>query len=96
MEAVLSFENGEVQNHGKRIKILFRIGIAITVLTGLSQIIRGILSSFGGGFLVISKLIILVVGPLITRVYCEPLFVFFKIHETLQDMKKNQDREKAV
>ena len=69
------------------IKIVFWIGVAISVLTGLSMIIAGLGSPWGGGFQVIMGLLTIVIGPLVVRIYCELLIIFFKMHESLQDIK---------
>lgn len=65
------------------IKILFWIGLALAALTGLFFIISGIITPFGGGAMVLTGLLTLVVGPIIVRVYCELLIVIFKMHEAL-------------
>ncbi|MBU9724246.1 MULTISPECIES: DUF4282 domain-containing protein [Bacillaceae] len=71
------------------IKIIFYIGVGISVLMGLFQIIAGVASNFGGGLQVIMGLITLVVGPLFVRIYCELLILFFKMHESLNRINKN-------
>lgn len=70
------------------IKILFWIGVAISVLFGLSLM-------FEGDFAVILGLLVIIVGPLITRIYCELLIVFFKIHESLTNLNKKVDNLKS-
>ena len=63
------------------IVVLFWIGVVINVLFGLGTIIGGI---GGGGFgMFFGGLAMLVIGPIMTKVWCELLMVFFKIHETL-------------
>ncbi|WP_067727575.1 DUF4282 domain-containing protein [Oceanobacillus damuensis] len=69
------------------IKVLFWIGVAFSVLTGLIMM-------FDGGFAVILGLITIIVGPIIARVYCELLIIFFKIHESLTDLNKKVDHLK--
>lgn len=70
------------------IKILFWIGVAISVLLGLSLM-------FEGDFAVILGLLVIIVGPLITRIYCELLIVFFKIHESLTNLNKKVENLKS-
>ena len=70
------------------IKILFWIGVAISVLGGIGMIIAGIVASYGGGVLVLSGFATLILGPLFTRIYCELLIVIFKIHENLQKIRE--------
>jgi len=69
------------------INIFFWIGIAVSLLTGLGIIVSGLASPFGGGAMVFTGLMILVLGPLAARVYCELLIVIFKIHDSLQVIK---------
>ncbi|GGJ89967.1 hypothetical protein GCM10007063_10770 [Lentibacillus kapialis] len=71
------------------IKIVFWIGIVFSVLSGLGMMVTGANSVVGGGFQVIMGLLIIIVGPLLTRVYCELLIIFFKMHESLQEIKKS-------
>lgn len=93
MKEIENLSLGDVLNFNKMItpliiKILFWIGIGISVLVGLITLISGLTATIGGGFQVILGLIILIIGPLTARVYCELLIVIFKIHESLIDMNK--------
>lgn len=69
------------------IQIIFWIGVSVSVLLGLGMIFSGMRSFFGGGSLVFMGLVWLVLGPIMTRVYCELLMVVFKIHDNLADIK---------
>jgi hypothetical protein len=69
------------------IQILFWIGLALSVLFGLVLIFQGLTSQYRGGFTVFMGLLYLVVGPIVVRIYCELLIVFFKIHENLVAIK---------
>lgn len=64
------------------IKILFWIGIVVTVLGGLVAI-------FHGGGAAIQGLIMLFVGPLIVRVWCELLILLFRIYDSLEEIRRN-------
>lgn len=68
------------------IKIIFFIGVGLSVLIGIFQIGAGVTSDFGGGSQVLLGLITLVLGPLFTRIYCELLIVFFKMQESLYEI----------
>jgi len=68
------------------IKILFWIGLVFVGLTGLVFIISG-LNTYAGGFITLSGIGILVVGPIFVKVYCELLIVMFKMHETLVEIR---------
>lgn len=65
------------------IKILFWVGVALSVLSGLFFIVSGVISPFRGGGMVLMGLLTIVVGPIIVRVNCELLIVIFKMHEAL-------------
>ncbi|WP_239094081.1 DUF4282 domain-containing protein [Bacillus sp. B15-48] len=75
------------------IKFVFWIGAGLSVLFGIIQIIAGAASPYGGGIQVISGLFTIVLGPFITRIYCELLIIFFKIQETLQEIKNRGNIE---
>ena len=62
------------------IKFVFWIGAGLSIIAGLIMMI-------GGGVAVLFGLLTIVFGPLVVRIYCELLIVFFKIHEALQDLK---------
>ncbi|WP_347862261.1 DUF4282 domain-containing protein [Salimicrobium sp. PL1-032A] len=68
------------------IKIIFYIGVVITVLVGIGMIASGMDSVYGGGFQVFSGMLFILIGPLIIRVYCELLIVMFKMHESLHEI----------
>ena len=71
------------------IKIIFWIGVVLSVLLGLGMIVSGFGSYYGGGFQVFMGLVTIVVGPIIVRIYCELLIVVFKMHDALQAIKEN-------
>ncbi|SHM54329.1 DUF4282 domain-containing protein [Gracilibacillus kekensis] len=71
------------------IKIIFWIGVGLSVLSGLGIIISGFSAYYGGGFQVFLGLVVIVVGPLVIRIYCELLIVVFKMHDALQTIKDN-------
>ena len=60
------------------IQILFWIGIVGSVIFGII--------TYGGGMVFMGILIILL-GPLVVRIYCELLIVVFSINDTLTDVK---------
>lgn len=69
------------------IKILFWVGVVVTIISGLI-----LMFGDGGIFTFIGGLIVIAVGLLVTRVYCELLIIFFKMHESLQKMNEKLDR----
>lgn len=69
------------------IQIIFWVGAVICVLLGLMFIVSGATAQYGGGPNVFKGLLILILGPLAVRIYCEILIVFFRINETLTEIK---------
>ncbi len=76
------------------IKVLFWIGMILSIIGGVivffSAVITGI--SDGDVLLILGGLIggplSAIVGILLVRIYCELLILFFRINETLTDIKK--------
>ncbi|HLS04660.1 MAG TPA: DUF4282 domain-containing protein [Wenzhouxiangella sp.] len=69
------------------IQILFWIGVVVSVLVGLVMLFGGIASKYGGGGMVFSGLLWIVLGPILTRIYCEILIVIFSINDSLADIR---------
>jgi len=80
------------------IKILFWIGIVMSIIAGLIVFFGGIISGLGdGGFgAVIGGLIggpvVMLLGVLSARIYAELLILAFRINETLTDIKNLLER----
>ncbi len=66
------------------IKVVFWIGLVVTVLVGLGLLIAG----NSGGVRVLG-LVYLLFGPILWRVYCEILIVVFKMQEHLTAIERN-------
>jgi len=75
------------------IQILFWIGAVGSVLWALFQIFRGATTSYGGGSLVLTGLVMLFLGPIIVRIYCELLILIFRINETLTEIKNSLEKK---
>lgn len=73
------------------IQIIFWIGTVICVIVGIAAIVGGSHMRYGGGTQVLSGLLFLFIGPLIVRVYCELLILFFRMNETLTEIKNILD-----
>ncbi len=76
------------------IQIIFWICVVVSVLGGLGQIVNGLGNSYFGGMQVIGGLIMLVVGPLFARIWCEFILVIFKIYESLKNVEKKLNENK--
>jgi hypothetical protein len=71
------------------IQILFWAGVIISVIAGLIMIISGATSDYGGGGEVLIGLLIIVIGPFAVRIWCELLILFFRMNETLSEIRNN-------
>lgn len=80
------------------IQILFWIGVAVSVMSGIGLMLAGAAASaeagrYGGGaglpggLLVFAGLLQIVLGPIFVRIYCELLILFFRIYETLAEIR---------
>jgi hypothetical protein len=67
------------------IQIIFWIGIAVCLAVGLGFI--GSAVTLGYKTNLYKGLAVLLLGPLGVRVYCEILIIFFRINETLTEIK---------
>jgi hypothetical protein len=70
------------------IQILFWIGVAVTVILGVTLIA----SSRGTAIFVIRGLIWMFVGPIAMRVVCEVLMVLFAMQQRMDEMRDRFDR----
>ena len=70
------------------IQIVFWVVVIIAILGGLDKLLSGPhLSERVGG------LAIIILGPLVARVYAEMLILIFKINETVTEIKNNTERQ---
>ena len=70
------------------IQILFWIGVVVSVIAGIIQIVSGINTPYGGGgSIVFMGILLLLLGPILVRVWCELMLVLFSIHDTLLKIK---------
>jgi len=69
------------------IQILFWVGVAGTAIAALVMM-GSSFGRYGGGVLTfLGGLVFLVVGPVMVRIYCELLILFFQMNETLTEIK---------
>lgn len=78
------------------IKVIFWIGVVVCVLVGIIGILRGAVAKYGGGAQVLGGILFLFVGPLLVRIYCELLILFFRMNETLTDIKNNMESRRGT
>ncbi len=70
------------------IQVIFWIGVAACIVMGLVGIIGGAIMRGGAGA-VLSGIFTLLIGPLMVRIYCELLIIFFRMNESLTEIKNN-------
>lgn len=78
------------------IQIIFWIGVVLCVISGLTLMIAGAGSNYGGGGQILTGLVTLFVGPLFVRVYCEILILFFRMNETLNDIRNEISKKVTI
>jgi hypothetical protein len=68
------------------IQAVFWLGVVVCVIVGLVYVLSGV-GQYGGGPNVIKGFLLLFLGPIGVRIYCEILIIFFRINETLTEIK---------
>ncbi len=74
------------------IQVLFWVGVIVCIIAGVVMIGMGI--KLPGDQLVLKGVLLAILGPLGVRVYCEILIVFFRINETLTEIKHTLEGRK--
>jgi hypothetical protein len=67
------------------IQALFWVGVIICVVVGLVFIVGG--ANLGLSKPIVKGVLLLIFGPLGVRIYSEILIIFFRINETLTEIK---------
>jgi len=78
------------------IQIIFWIGVVACVIGGIVFMVSGGPSYYGyssGGSNVLAGLLILIFGPLYVRVICELMILFFRMNDTLTEIKRVLERQ---
>lgn len=75
------------------IQIIFWVGVIISIIAGIAYIVIGI--KIPGNQYVLAGVLLIIFGPLAVRLYCEILIVFFRINETLTEIKHILERRGA-
>jgi hypothetical protein len=74
------------------IQVIFWVGVSLCLIFGIVMIVGGALSQTGGGIMVLLGLVYLLLGPIVTRIYCEVVMLFFRIYDTLKEIQNNTAR----
>ena len=75
------------------IQIIFWVGVALCIIFGLVAIFVG--SRYGNGGPLYGVLLIFL-GPVAVRIYCEILIIFFGINETLTEIKHTLEERRVT
>ena len=76
------------------IQAVFWIGGVICVIVGMILILMGV-GQYGGGPNVIKGVLLLFLGPIGVRIYCEILIIFFRINETLTEIQHTLEERRG-
>jgi uncharacterized protein DUF4282 len=71
------------------IEIIFWIAAVIAIISGIVTMTHG-------GWSVLLGFLILILGPLAARVYCEILIIFFRINDHLRAIQHNTSHPAAA
>lgn len=76
------------------IQIIFWVFVGVAVLFGVIGVFAGLYTMFAQDFLgglgvVVSSLVMIVVMPVVIRIYCEILILLFRMNETLTTIANN-------
>ncbi len=71
------------------IQIVFWLGVVLVIIAGLINIVQGSTHRYGSGEQVLLGVLMMLLGPLVVRIYCEILILFFRMNSTLTDIRKN-------
>jgi hypothetical protein len=77
------------------IQAVFWLGAAVCMIVGLIFILSGV-GQYGGGPNVLKGFLLLFLGPIGVRIYCEILIIFFRINETLTEIKHALEEDRRT
>jgi uncharacterized protein DUF4282 len=69
------------------IQALFWIGVIVAIVAGIAQIVLA-----ESGVDIAAGAAMLILGPLVARIYCEIVIVFFRINDHLRAIQHNTER----
>jgi len=67
------------------IQIIFWIGAVIVFVGGIAAVA----TADGGAGQIVWGIILMILGPLWVRIWCEVIILFFRMNETLAEIKNN-------
>ena len=69
------------------IQVLFWVGAVVSVLVGLITMATSFGRYGGGAATFLGGLFMIILGPVVVRIYCELLILFFLMNETWQRLR---------
>jgi hypothetical protein len=72
------------------IQIVFWVGACVCAVLGLVSLFAAIRMDSASGILL--SLLWLVLGPVLVRIYCEIIILFFRIYDVLLEIRQNTAR----
>jgi hypothetical protein len=76
------------------IQIIFWIGVVLCIIFGIGYMLIG--SQYYGSAAPVWGLLMIIFGPLVVRIYCEILIIFFRINETLTEIKHTLEERRVA
>lgn len=84
----------------KIIQVLFWIGVALSIISGIITMVGGISqmfspygSGFTGFFIILWGFAIMILGTIVSRIYCELLIILFKVYESLVSINNKLEQK---
>ena len=72
------------------IQVVFWVGACLCAIMGLVGLVAAVRADSASEIL--ASLLWLVLGPVLVRIYCEVLIIFFRIYDVLQEIRQNTTR----
>ena len=69
------------------IQVIFWIAVVVLIILGVMQIVGS-----GGGSGVATGVATIILGPILARIYCEVMIVFFRINDHLRAIQHNTQK----
>ena len=69
------------------IQVIFWIMVAAVVIAGLIAMVQGFDTPYGGGMMAFAGLLMIILGPIFVRIYCEMMIIFFRMLDVLEDIR---------
>jgi len=71
------------------IRIIFWVGCGIAIISGLVIMLTSFGRNSGGALQFLGGLLTILIGPIVVRIACEQIILFFRINETLSEIRSD-------